>query len=98
MTSLNDGTFGFRQGRFPETGSGFFYNLSLRMNVTIQLNGEAHPIEEGLRLETLLERLALRPARIAVEVNQQVVRKADYPSIVLHQGDKVEIINFVGGG
>jgi thiamine biosynthesis protein ThiS len=68
------------------------------MNVTIQLNGEAYSIEEGLRLETLLERLALRPARIAVEVNQQVVRKADYPSIVLHWGDKVEIINFVGGG
>ena len=68
------------------------------MKVTIQLNGEAHSIEEGLHLETLLERLALRPARIAVELNQQVVRKADYPSTVLRQGDQVEIINFVGGG
>ena len=68
------------------------------MNVTIQLNGEAYSIEEGLRLETLLERLTLRSARIAVEVNQQVVPKASYSSVVLHRGDKVEIINFVGGG
>jgi len=68
------------------------------MKVTIQLNGEAYSIEAGLHLETLLERLALRPARIAVELNQQVVRKADYPNTVLRQGDQVEIINFVGGG
>jgi sulfur carrier protein len=68
------------------------------MKVTIQLNGEAYSIEEGLRLETLLERLTLRSARIAVEVNQQVVPKADYSGVVLHRDDKVEIINFVGGG
>jgi len=68
------------------------------MKVTIQLNGEAYSIEEGARLDSLLERLALRPARIAVELNQQVVRKADYPNTVLRQGDQVEIINFVGGG
>jgi thiamine biosynthesis protein ThiS len=68
------------------------------MNVTIQLNGEPYSIEDGLRLEVLLERLALRPARVAVEINQEVIPKVDYPRTVLHHGDKVEIINFVGGG
>ncbi len=68
------------------------------MMVTIQLNGEAYSIEEGARLDSLIERLGLKPVRIAVEVNQHVVRKADYASVVLRQGDQVEIINFVGGG
>ena len=68
------------------------------MMVTIQLNGEAYSIEEGARLDSLIERLGLRPVRIAVEVNQHVVRKADYASVVLHESDQVEIINFVGGG
>ncbi|HTY56099.1 MAG TPA: sulfur carrier protein ThiS [Candidatus Binataceae bacterium] len=68
------------------------------MGATIQLNGKAYPIEDGLRLEALLERLALKRTRIAVEINQQVVPKADYAGVVLRQGDQVEIINFVGGG
>jgi thiamine biosynthesis protein ThiS len=68
------------------------------MMVTIQLNGEAYSIEEGARLDSLIERLGLKPVRIAVEVNQHVVPKADYASVVLHEGDQVEIINFVGGG
>jgi sulfur carrier protein len=68
------------------------------MSATIQLNGESYPIEDGLRLEALLEKLALQRTRIAVEINQQVVPKVDYAGVVLHQGDTVEIINFVGGG
>jgi len=68
------------------------------MGATIQLNGKAYPIEDELRLEALLERLALKRTRIAVEINQQVVPKADYAGVVLRQGDQVEIINFVGGG
>jgi len=68
------------------------------MDVTIQLNGEAYSIEDGIRLEALLERLALGRTRIAVEVNQQVVPKADYANTVLGKGDQIEIINFVGGG
>ena len=68
------------------------------MNVTIQLNGEAFQIEHGLNLQALLERLDLRQRRVAVEINQEVVPKAEYGRTVLSAGDKVEIISFVGGG
>ena len=68
------------------------------MKVTIQLNGEPFSIEEGIRLNALIDQLQMRPMRIAVELNHQVVPKAKYADTILKQDDKVEIINFVGGG
>ncbi len=66
--------------------------------VTIQVNGEPYAIEENAGLVTLLEKLGMRTGRIAVEINQAVVPRADYASTRLRSGDQVEIINFVGGG
>ena len=68
------------------------------MKVTIQLNGEAYSIEEGIPLNSLIDQLQMRRMRIAVEINHQVVPKAKYADTVLNRDDKVEIINFVGGG
>lgn len=66
--------------------------------IAIQLNGEPYKIEERASLAELIERLKLSRGRIAVEINQAVVPKAEYEQRVLKPGDKVEIINFVGGG
>ncbi len=66
--------------------------------VIIELNGEPFEIEEGLRLSDLIERLELRPTRIAVELNYAVVPKAEYSKVSLKAGDKVEVVHFVGGG
>jgi sulfur carrier protein len=65
---------------------------------TIQLNGEAHTVNGDPRLPAFIESLKLRPGRIAVEVNQAVVPKAEWKNTVLRPGDAVEIVNFVGGG
>jgi len=64
----------------------------------IELNGEPHSIDGDARLLALVEKLKLRRGRIAIELNQAVVPKAEWASIALKQGDKVEIVNFVGGG
>ena len=66
--------------------------------ITIELNGEPYKIGEQARLAELIERLNLNRGRIAVEINHAVVPKAEYGDRVLKPGDKVEIINFVGGG
>jgi thiamine biosynthesis protein ThiS len=66
--------------------------------VTISLNGEPHELDGPLNLTALLDRLALDPRRVAVEVNLVVVRRALYDSTTIGQGDQVEIVNFVGGG
>jgi thiamine biosynthesis protein ThiS len=64
----------------------------------IRLNGEATETEEGTTLPALIERLSLAPERVAVELNGEVVRHADWPSVTLKDGDRVEVVHFVGGG
>jgi thiamine biosynthesis protein ThiS len=68
------------------------------MKITIELNGEPYSVQDGIRVAALLEELKLKPKRVAVEINQTVVPKADYEHIALKEGDHVEVINFVGGG
>ncbi len=72
--------------------------MSQRATIDIVLNGEPHRLNGDARLATLLERLKVRRTRIAVEINREVVPKADYDKVVLGAGDQVEVINFVGGG
>jgi thiamine biosynthesis protein ThiS len=66
--------------------------------VTISLNGEPHDLESPLSVSALLERLAIDPRRVAVEVNLEVVRRTRYHEVTIGAGDQVEIVNFVGGG
>jgi sulfur carrier protein len=69
-----------------------------RRDVQIKLNGEAKEIEEGTTLARLVEQLTLAPDRLAVELNRDVVRRAQWPQVTLREGDRVEIVHFVGGG
>jgi thiamine biosynthesis protein ThiS len=64
----------------------------------IRLNGEAKEVDEGTTLQRLVEQLALAPDRLAVELNYQVIRRARWPEVKLSEGDRVEIVHFVGGG
>jgi sulfur carrier protein len=64
----------------------------------IWLNGEERTIDENITLAALLSRLDLAPQRVAVEVNRELVRRADYPSTALREGDHIEIVTLVGGG
>ena len=64
----------------------------------LTLNGEIKQIEKGITVSGLLESLQVEPARVAVEVNLKIIKKADYLSHELNEGDSVEIVSFVGGG
>ena len=64
----------------------------------IIVNGEEHTTGEEATVEGLVAQLALRPERLAVELNGQVVRRADWPRTTLKENDRVEIVHFVGGG
>lgn len=65
----------------------------------VQINGEPREFSDtSLRLSDLVEQLALAPQQIAVEVNRQIVRRADWEQTEVGDGDKVEIVHFVGGG
>ena len=66
--------------------------------MTIRLNGEDYELAEPVTVDALLDRLDIDPRRVAVEHNLVVVRRARYDSTVVRGGDRVEIVNFVGGG
>ncbi len=66
--------------------------------MTIKLNGDPHDIPQPLSVSALLATLAIDARRVAVEHNLAVVKKAEYDTSIVTDGDEVEIVNFVGGG
>lgn len=66
------------------------------MDITI--NGEEKRFEEPLNVDGLLKALALEPRKIAVERNLEIVPKSLYAETALADGDRIEIVQFVGGG
>ncbi len=53
---------------------------------------------EGMSVAELVEGQGYKKERVAVELNEQIVPKAEYEATVLRDGDSVEIVSFVGGG
>ncbi|HSE35861.1 MAG TPA: sulfur carrier protein ThiS [Blastocatellia bacterium] len=69
-----------------------------RTQLTIVINGNQTEIEEGSGISDLIGSLGLDTERVAVELNKKIVRRADWASTMISEGDKVEIVHFVGGG
>jgi sulfur carrier protein len=68
------------------------------LQMTIQLNGEPYEIPAPVSVDALLAQLDIDARRVAVEVNEIVVKKAVYGQTLVRAGDIVEVVNFVGGG
>jgi sulfur carrier protein len=66
--------------------------------INIRLNGEVRDIDIGLDLVRLLEHFSLPSQRIAVELNGTVVRRSDWLGTEVNEGDRIEVVHFVGGG
>ena len=64
----------------------------------ITLNGDAFELERPLSVAELLARLAIDARRVAVEHNLTILRRDAFAQVTVHEGDQVEIVNFVGGG
>ena len=64
----------------------------------IQLNGAPYEINNGTNLNELLNKLKIQKNKVAIEVNGEIVEKNKYQNLILNKGDKVEIVNFIGGG
>jgi len=66
--------------------------------VQVQVNGETHELAENSTVATLLEQLELASHPVAVEVNLDVVPRAQHAEHVLNDADQIEIVTLVGGG
>ena len=66
------------------------------MNVII--NGEARVLVPAETLAALVEELGMRQDRVAVELNRNIVSRERWAETALSEGDRLEIVHFVGGG
>lgn len=66
--------------------------------IQIILNGEPRPVPAGSVVSALLDALALEAAHVAVERNLEIVPRSAFGEVALADGDRLEIVHFVGGG
>lgn len=64
----------------------------------VVVNGEEKDISEGLTVAGLLNKLIIGKERVAVELNFDIVPKGRFGDTILKNGDRIEIVSFVGGG
>ena len=68
----------------------------------LHINGDARtfpdPPPVGFTLAALIESLSMKPDRVAVELNREIVPRDRWPETPLRDGDRLEIVHFVGGG
>ncbi len=67
-------------------------------DIAITVNGDTHAVPAGLTIVELLARLGLGGRRVAVERNKAVVPRAEHAATQLADGDRLEVVAFVGGG
>jgi sulfur carrier protein len=66
--------------------------------MNVQVNGEGREIAAGSTVAKLLGELGITQPHVAVEVNLEVVPRAEHRDTVLNEGDCVEVVTLVGGG
>jgi thiamine biosynthesis protein ThiS len=64
----------------------------------LHLNGEPREFDGPMTVASLVEKLGLDARKIAIERNLEIVPRSTYGAVALADGDRLEIVNFVGGG
>ena len=64
----------------------------------IVINGDPREVPLEINLQDLLRLLELKEDRVAIELNRDIVRRDRWPEIRLRDQDRLEIVQFVGGG
>ena len=70
----------------------------VQATMKLEINGEERSVPSSATVRELLEKLKIKPDRIAVELNRRIIRRRDWGQTALKDFDKIEIVQFVGGG
>lgn len=66
--------------------------------MTIVVNGNQTDIRESSTISDLITQLGLKAERVAVELNKKIVRRGEWDATTISEGDRLEVVHFVGGG
>jgi thiazole synthase len=72
--------------------------MAKSLPMTLHINGEQREFPDGLTIAALVAQLGMKPDRVAVELNLEIVPRTNWEATVLKNGDKLEVVHFVGGG
>jgi thiazole synthase len=72
--------------------------IDAHQSLAISVNGEERRVPAGLSIAAMLAELGLDPQRVAVERNLDVVPRPSLGEIQVEDGDRYEVVHFVGGG
>ena len=64
----------------------------------LQINGEARDFSPPLTLAGLVDQMGMKSDRVAIELNRNIVTRDQWAKTNLAEGDRLEIVHFVGGG
>jgi thiamine biosynthesis protein ThiS len=64
----------------------------------IRLNGKLREVEQHITIHQLLDSLKLHPLRVAVQVNEDIIKRDRYEEVILKSGDTVEVLTIMAGG
>lgn len=65
---------------------------------TIQVNGQAHPLDTPVSVTTLLDTLGLAGKPVVIELNGEALLRDDYPGTLVHPGATLEVVTLAAGG
>ncbi len=74
------------------------HTLGMTDRITVQVNGDPRIVAAHTSVRDLLAELQLDPRTVVVEVNRTIVRRPALEATVLREGDRIELVHFVGGG
>jgi thiamine biosynthesis protein ThiS len=72
--------------------------MELKESVAIHVNGDERHVTVGLTLAEMLRELGLDARKVAVERNLEIVPRGTFAEVQVEEGDRLEIVHFVGGG
>jgi thiamine biosynthesis protein ThiS len=72
--------------------------MELKDSIAIHVNGDLRHVTVGITLAGMLTELGLDPRKVAVERNLEIVPRGTFDDVRVEEGDRLEIVHFVGGG
>jgi thiamine biosynthesis protein ThiS len=67
-------------------------------DIGIVVNGKARRVPRGATISSILSSLELDRRLVVVELNEEIVRRTELDEVAVREGDRVELVHFVGGG